>query len=308
MKKSFLKWSHCGLLAVVMGSPTVALAELKEFWRLEAPLENPESVYHDPVTDYIFVSSVAGSPDAKDGRGWISKLTADGKVVAAKWIDGLHAPKGMRASNGTLWVTNIDELVGISMADGKLAERIPIEGAKFLNDIAIGNDGTVYVSDTVTSTIYALMRGKVSVLIKGPQLQHPNGLLWRDGKLIVAGWGSELAPDWSTKKAGGLYSIDPASKKIKVITQEPLGHLDGLESDGNGGFYVSDWSAGKVFRISRGGVPTEILTGVKNSADIGLIIKANTLLVPAMGGNLLIAYGISTPATAKSVSASPTVK
>ena len=60
------------------------------------------------------------APTAKDGEGWISKLSPKGEVLEAKWVTGLNAPKGMRVQGDTLWVSDIDELVAINRKSGKI--------------------------------------------------------------------------------------------------------------------------------------------------------------------------------------------
>ena len=66
----------------------------------------PESVVYDAEKSFFYVSNVDGSPVAKDGRGWLSKLAKDGKMIKPKWVDGsraiskrwkgaLNAPKGL---------------------------------------------------------------------------------------------------------------------------------------------------------------------------------------------------------------------
>ena len=61
-----------------------------------------------------FVANINGSPLGKDGNGFISRLTRDGKVDSLKFIAGgrggavLNAPKGMAISGDTLWVADID--------------------------------------------------------------------------------------------------------------------------------------------------------------------------------------------------------
>src|SRR5204862_7804565 len=113
----------------------------------------PESVYVDTASGVIFVSNIGGMPGDRDGNGNIMKLTPDGKVVTAAWVTGLNAPKGLRSSKGTLWTADIDEVVGIDIATGRVASKLKIDGAQFLNDVAVGDDGTVYVSDTMSSKI-----------------------------------------------------------------------------------------------------------------------------------------------------------
>src|SRR5687767_5774059 len=120
-------------------------------WTLTADLAAPESAYHDPASNSVFVSSINGQILEKDGNGYISRLTPDGKVVAAKWVTGLNAPKGMRSVAGTLWVSDIDEVVGIEISSGRITARVRVDGSQFLNDLATAPDGTVYVADSAQS-------------------------------------------------------------------------------------------------------------------------------------------------------------
>ena len=117
-------------------------------WEVTSGVQSPESAYFDAASGFVFVSNIGGGgPTGKDGDGFLSKLTPDGKVVAAKWITGLNAPKGIRSSGGRLWVSDIDQLVGVDIAQGKIAERVAVPGAEFLNDVACDAQGAVYVSD-----------------------------------------------------------------------------------------------------------------------------------------------------------------
>src|SRR4030095_5303911 len=105
-------------------------------------MRTPESVYLDEGSGYLYVTQINGQPGEKDGNGRISKLGLDGSVVSADWVTGLNAPKGQRSFGGTLWVADIDEVLGIDLASAKITSRIKIDGAKFLNDVAAGPDGT----------------------------------------------------------------------------------------------------------------------------------------------------------------------
>ena len=67
-------------------------------WTLTGDFASPESAYYDAASNSIFVSSINGQILEKDGNGYISRLSPDGKVVSAKWVTGLNAPKGMRSA------------------------------------------------------------------------------------------------------------------------------------------------------------------------------------------------------------------
>ena len=93
-----------------------------------------------------------------------------------------------------------------------------------------------------------------------------------------------------------MFKIDLKTTKKTAITKAPLGNLDGIELDGNGGYWVSDWVAGKVFRISAKGEPKEVVSGIKGCADIGFMADKHILLVPAMGENRILAFETLTTA------------
>ena len=258
-------------------------------WQIETEILTPESAFYDETEKVIYISNVAGIPTEKDGKGWISKLSSTGQMLEAKWIDGIDAPKGMRIFGGELWVSNIDEVLVIQISERKIKERIKIAKAKFLNDVAIDSEGVVYVSDTLGSAIYRIRHGKVDKLISGKVADAPNGLLVVGNDLIVAAWGMPKA-DWSTKVPGRLYKINLKTKRKSVITKKPLGNLDGLELDRSGNFIVSDWIAGKVFKISSEGKVETFLENIQNSADLGVVPETNTLLVPSMSTNRVLAF------------------
>src|ERR671910_1580549 len=136
-------------------------------------MRTPESAYLDEGSGYLFVSQINGAPTDRDGNGRISKLGLDGSVVSADWYTGLNAPKGLRSFGGTLWVADLDEVIGIDIASGKENARVKIDGAVFLNDVAVGADGTVYVSDMMANKIYAIKDGKATVFAEGEQLEYP---------------------------------------------------------------------------------------------------------------------------------------
>jgi sugar lactone lactonase YvrE len=248
-------------------------------WMSGGSFDAPESIY--AASDgFLYVSNIGGGGDKKDGRGWIAKLNKDGSVVTSQFVGGLNAPKGMRDVNGRLWVSDIDEVVEIDLADAKIIRRVKVKGAKFLNDVAISGS-KVFVSDTVGNSIYVIENGKAKVFVSGDFLGHPNGLLMHQGKLVVTSWGADMKPDWSSTILGHVYSLDLKTKKQTFISKSPLGNLDGLEFDGTD-FIVSDWMSGKVYKVTSLGESTEVFSGKKGLADIGLIDGGKTLLVPSM--------------------------
>jgi hypothetical protein len=268
---------------------SAAGAEPAVVWEAEG-FKTPESVLAVPAEGIAYVSNVAGQPTDKDGNGFISKLSlADGKVTAPEWVKGLDGPKGMALSDGKLYVADIDKLVEIDPKAGKIVTKYEAPGAVFLNDVTSDGQGNVYVSDSSTSTIWRLAAGKLEKWLEGPELKFPNGLKVVGDKLIVAAWG---APGTSAPKSepANLLAIDLADKKVSNLGDgTPVGNLDGLEPDGDG-FLVTDWVAGKVFRIAKSGKADVLLTLKQGTADIGYVPSEKLLLVPLMMNDKVVAY------------------
>ena len=287
--------AFAALLSLLLGACATPGRQM-EPWSVSDGIDTPESTYFDAASGSVFVSQVGlrsgGSPLDKDGNGAIAKLTADGKVVAAKWVTGLNSPKGLRSHGGTLWVADVDEVVGIDIASGRIATRVPVPGAKALNDVATGADGTVYVSDTLTGKIHSIRDGRVATVSEGEQLEAPNGLLVEGDSLIVAAWGKP-EPDFSTKVPGRLYRLNIATGTKTLITPAPLGNLDGVESDGRGQYLVSDWGSGRIYRIARDGTLRTLLQLKKGAADIAYLPASRTLIVPHMLDNRVQAYRLA---------------
>jgi sugar lactone lactonase YvrE len=149
--------------AASAASPTPSL---RKAWETDTVLTTVESTLFDPAAGVIYASNIEGHHSKKDKKGSITKMKPDGSVTQLKWVTGLNAPKGMALLNGKLFVTDIDELVEINVAGGKIAKRYPVAGAKFLNDAA--TDGlNVYFSDSETGKVHRLAEGKVSTFAEG---------------------------------------------------------------------------------------------------------------------------------------------
>ena len=283
------------VLTLLTLSSLATAEDPKIIWQVTEGISAPESAYWDAESGFLYLSQIRkGGGKAKDGDGGISKLTRDGKMVEENWITGLNAPKGVRSSGGTLYVSDIDELVVIDIKAGKVKEKVQIPDAKFLNDVAAGPDGAAYVSDMAAGRVFRYLNGEVSVFAEGPELQYPNGLLVHDGGLILGGWGTELNPeDFSTKELGQLQRLDLKTKKLSVITPKPLGHLDGIEIDGHGGYVLTDWRNGKVFHVNALGNPTTLLSLPQGTADHAVLLPEGILILPEMLENRLTAYQLN---------------
>ena len=253
-------------------------------------LAGPECALPDPKAGVIYVSNVNGDPMGKDAKGYIAKVSMDGKKVD-KWVDGLKAPKGLAISNGHLFTGDVDELVEINIADGKIIAKHKAPGAGLLNDVAVDGKGNVYVSDTGGGGVYKLSGGKIEKWADDKVLAGANGLLVEGDNLIVNTWGVLTGNGFETSSLGRVVSISLADKKITELDGgKPVGNLDGFASLGGGNYIISDWMAGKIFKFSTGGKTEPIVDLGKGNADLAYDPDTKIMYVPQMLEGKLFAY------------------
>jgi sugar lactone lactonase YvrE len=256
----------------------------------------PESVLYDADNDRYLVSNINGKPGDKDNNGFISVLSPDGSVTTLKWIEGgkdkvkLNAPKGLAIADGVLYAADIDVVRKFDLKTGAPKGNIAFPGATFLNDLASGPDGKVYVSDsgikltdkgpepTKTDAVYVISKGAPKALAKGTDLGNPNGLVMTDKGLVVVTFGS-----------GEVYRLDDKGKK-QDVSKPPQGALDGVVALGDS-LLVSSWQAAAVYKGTLGGSNWEVVLGdQKSPADIGYDTKRGRLLVPRMQEDTVEAF------------------
>ncbi|MGL4395602.1 MAG: SMP-30/gluconolactonase/LRE family protein [Hyphomicrobium sp.] len=274
-------------------APTTPTAKAPEkLWEV-SDLKGPECALPDTKAGVIYVSNVNGDPTGKDGNGFISKISIDGKSVDNGWSTGLNAPKGLAVSNGHLFVGDVDELVEINLADGKIVAKHAAPGAKLLNDVAVDAKGAVYVSDTMGGSIYRFADGKIEEWLKHEKLQGPNGLLVEGDNLIVNTWGVFSGEGWNTKTPGQVYAVSLADKSFKDVGDgKPFANLDGMQPLGGGAYLLTDWMSGKVLKLHADGKVDTLLELGQGSADIGYDAATKTLFIPQMMKGQLYAYKV----------------
>lgn len=253
---------------------------LSEIWRTDTLLTTCESVLYDEARNQLFVSCINGAPAEKNGEGFIAALKPDGTIKELKWITGLNAPKGMGVSGDLLYVADIDQLVIIDVAESKIIKRLDIEGASFLNDVAIGSKGSVYFTDSDSGYIWIYSDGVLDAWITDG-LQRPNGLFVEKSRILLTCSGSE-----------DLKIIDKSTASFTTVTPE-IGQGDGIEFTGTEGYYIATSWAGEIFMIAPDFSKTSLLKtsdqGI-NSADIGIRLDEQVLFVPTFFDNRVVAY------------------
>jgi hypothetical protein len=288
-------------------------SNIEKVWETPAQFKTPESVIYEPNENVLFVSNIDGAPDTKDKQGFISKVSPlNGSIIELNWVTGLDAPKGMAVVNNTnnslLYVSDITDLLEVDINSGKIINRYNAPGSAFLNDVASDNQGHVYVSDTVTNTIYRLdtknlgnnssnnnnNNASLQVWLQTPELNGPNGLYVDDtnNKLIVVSFGAFSNP------GGSIRVVDLQNRTMSGLGEEgtavPIGGLDGVEADSTGRYYfVTDNAAGKLFVVNSNGTGYETLDLQRQgTADLGTVLDQNMIIIPMMQENKLEAFRI----------------
>ena len=253
----------------------------------------PESVKYDADMDVYFVSNINGNPSEKDGNGFIVVVRADSTSVTRILVESgkasgggkaitLDAPKGLAITGDTLWVADITTVHAINKRTGAMVADIPIAGSTFLNDVAVGPDGAIYVTDTgikfdakgnIThpgiNRIFRITGRKVSTVAEGDSLNNPNGLTWDSGndRWLLAAFGGK-----------DVQTLIPGTKYPKTLVSGP-GQYDGIERLADGRILVSSWADSAVHMIKNGKM-TRYVTNVSAPADIGVDTKRNILAIP----------------------------
>lgn len=272
-------------------------------------LQTPQSFLADPSGEFYFISNINGDADAKDNNGFITRLDKDGKVTDLHFIQGgqngttLHGPKGMAIIDRLLYVVDGDTLRGFDKETGRAAVTVSLQEHLAHNtkqpialiDVAYDGNGTLYLSDTESDTIYRVEIARqhaVSIVTKNSVLSGPAGLAWnaKTGKLVAVSWNKgkilEITPDGTVSE---LVSNSFFSSRFH--------NLSGVDFDAWGSMYVSDFSAGKVWRI-RPDMKFEVIAEyLSTPADIGIDRKGHLILVPYYYGNAAEMNGLERPST-----------
>lgn len=258
----------------------VKVPSLKKAWAADDGLETPESVLYDKAGERLFVANMA-SDEPEDG--YIAVLNLDGSMQEPAFTEGLNDPKGMGIWKKRLFVTDVTEVVEISLKNGKIKNKYPVEDAEFLNDLAIGPKGVVYVTDTKTGKIHKIKNKQVSTYSESSTIEGPNGLYFLDSKELLLG----------ASGVGNLGRVNPDDG-----TYEPwisgIEQVDGIARDRHGHYFASNWR-GRVLYVTEKGEHWVLLdTSDKdiNAADIDIIVEKNLLLVPTFHDDRVVAYRI----------------
>src|SRR6185436_8238707 len=106
------------------------------------------------------------------------------------------------------------------------------------------------------------------------------------------GWGKPK-PDFSTDVPGHLFALDLQTKQKTLITPRPFANIDGLESDGRGGYLITDYLKGQMIHVTSGGESHTVKEFKPGSADLAFVPDGRIAIVPHMAENKLASYDLS---------------
>jgi outer membrane protein assembly factor BamB len=265
---SNIKFRLSILFIILFATTTGYSQSLQDAWQTEPVLKVPESVLYDSGSHLLYISNINGSPVEKNGKGFISKMDENGKITELQWATGLNAPKGMDIKGNRLYVADIDRVAVIDIRSGKVIKSIPVPDAVFLNDVAAGPDGNVYITDTRQGVVYVLKSDKPEIWSRDKKLKGVNGITTENGFLMIG------SKDY-------LLKGNTSSKELTVVAEVPI-QIDGLVPLGNGQYVVSAWT-GKVLFIYPEDSHKELFDSKPlkfHTADMGYIPQKQLLLIP----------------------------
>ncbi len=265
----FLMACPSGVSAGERQKPSVA-------WSLQADFKSPESAAISRKHGAVFVSNVNGYE--KNDEGFISRLSLDGKLDRLVWLDGIHAPTGLKAVGDTLWAVDFDRLLEIDIRSARIVASYPTPDINpMLNDVAVGPKGEVFVTGSESNTIYQLLDGALQVWLRDEELlRFANGIMVTNDAIVVAAY--------------HLIHIDKTSKKRTVLEpKETLYDLEGVMPDGAGRYIVSAIGNRPIYQLDNHGGVVPIYQIEPYFADFDI---AGSLLVGPSGPRRVIALEI----------------
>lgn len=185
----------------------------------------PEGIAHDPETGAFFVGSLHKRKIVRiDKAGKASDFTASGQ-------DGLRDVLGLKVDPAarTLWACSgtgpesepaASSLFRWDLATGKLLGRYELPGRPHLcNDIALGRDGEVFVTDSRAGAVHRLREHRLETFVGPGTFDYPNGIAVSPDfkKLFVADF------------AKGLSIVDIATGQVRPLPHPERVHVAGID-------------------------------------------------------------------------------
>lgn len=289
-----------------------------EFVVEAAGFVKPESAIHDVRNDVYLVSNINGLQPGAAGKGFISRIAPDGRVLQLKWIDGgtpgteLNHPAGLAIAGDVLYVADSSFVRLFRLADGKPLGKTELPRGTGANSLAALPDGSVLatysawnrhklgsagdVAERAAAGAFRQFDGDlwvpngrdavlriapdltVSVLAGSPALKQPNGI-----RALPSGNALTVSSN-----GGELYELTPAGERTNVRALPHRGFFDGVGATPDGKVFVSFHHG--LYRIHADGRAETVFDFNSHIADFGFDLERGRILLPAIvAGKLIVA-------------------
>lgn len=266
-------------IILALGFSTTALAKLDgsliEVWSLRSTFAMPESAAYDQANQQVFVSNV--NEYAKDGNGFISRISHDGAEVELKWLSGLDSPTGLAVRGNILYVVDYDRLLFVDIRTATVTRALNAPDATpALNDVAISTSGEVFVSGSLSNTIYHVQNDRLVVWKHDDaQLALANGLLVVAEQVIFGG------------KEMHVFDLNDQHRiETFAYPKSRLADIDGITTDGCGGYLMTLINDARIWHLNTFGDARPLTNQAINGIDLDFV--AGRLYVPSVGGGLTV--------------------
>jgi hypothetical protein len=265
-----------------------------------------ESCSYDAERGVIVVPNRGVPQSVQANDAFVSFINHDGSVHTPRWIGVqgpaqraalspplvLNEPFGSDIARGMLYVADRDGgtrageasvavIRRFDLRTGVPAGEARVEGAPWINDIEVADDGTTYATqmgDNADSTTWKVWKiapdGTASVFVQGAPLRLPNGVAFDpQGNVVVVNLGN-----------ADVLTFSPAGRLVKTEQAAQPGG-DGLVIMPDGTKYVSSVVEGGVSRIRPGGRAELIARNIPSAASMCYDAGANQLVIPMNPNN-----------------------
>ena len=296
----------------VTPAPNATFAPMSSNVKVYGAIYSAESCSYDATRGVVVVPNRVMPQNVETNDAFVSFINHDGSVNTARWIGVqnpgdrakltpplvLNEPYGSEIVNGKLYVadrdggtspsdTSVAVIRAFDMKTGMPAGEWRLPGVEWINDIAVGTDGTIYgtrtlggTSATPDPTTFQVWKispsGTPSVFLQGAPLNLPNGVAFDpQGNVVVVNTGDDAVLTFST--AGKLLKTEHAAQPGS----------DGLVIMKDGTKYVSSVRNGGVSRIRPGKSAELIAKNIPSAASMCYDSGANQLVIPMNPNNSL---------------------
>ncbi len=256
------------MAACAAAPPKVAAAPVLEPLWIADSFTAPESVVVAPDGNYLVSNVGIDDGDAKNGDGFISKMSPEGKVIERYWAAKANGPKGLAIQDGKLYASDIDVVMVFDADKGGLGKKVPVDGAVFLNGVTAWN-GAIHISDSGTGRIHRIKDGVATLWLEDARFGGINGVLGDGDRLLV-----------STMDTGSLFSVTADGTITEIATG--MINADGIGLVPGGGYLVSSWP-GQIHYVAEDGTVTTLLDTTGDATPTfqnDLKIFGDTVIVP----------------------------